>query len=550
MTADGESGVTDRRSWIRLSWTAAGALVGALTAVGLWLVTDAGAAGTPPVPADRAGVEGSTTDSRAAIPAPPSRIATGEERREAVADPPEGRAADSTFGVIGHGRILTIDGAPVEGARIIFEDDEAYTLQAGTGPGGSWTLDDLRPAEYEVRIAQRGFLPLTERVTVPAARSWKRDFVLEEAISYPVRFEDPAGEALDLDSYSTPTRFLGVVATRERPGRRLSGVGGRVVYRYGEGTFLSRSSGNTPPDLGPRHQGILQLRSAPSLWVSAVFRDVVLESRPVHGGEEELVFVVDPAALDELRGEVRARIIDRDTGAPIVEGVTLSHPSGGLRVKARDESGTLVFDDVLPGTLDLSLDHGPGGWERLEREVDVPPGGIVDLGTIAVGKREEFRVHLRDETGAPLVLSVGAVRPELAGCPDDLNLRVHVESGADGTATVHHLAPGPTLLLVGGRDCRARVARLVDTMREKEVELVVPPGVEVVLKPERDRVPGLTYLLEDASGTFLFGGSYLPRGVFLVSGSYRVRVLDGQKELERVPFTVSGQRVVVRYGGI
>jgi len=532
---------------IHLVGAVLGAAVGVLAALGLRLaLVPAASSSTAPAQWERATAAPEERRSPEPVPA---RSDAGE-RREAV-EAPAAEVGAASLGVVGHGRLLSLDGEPVASARTLFEDADARTLEANAGPGGSWTLGGLHAGAYEVRIDAGGFLPFHTPVTVPAAADWRHDFVLEPGISYPVRFEDPSGEAFETESYDAPGRYLAAVATLERPGRRLLGVRSRELERYGEGRYVARRPHYQPlPTLGPRYQGLLELRARPSLWVSAAFRDVVLESRPLNGAEEELVFVVDPAELGALRGEVRVRFVDRETREPITEGVQLGHPSGGLRAKPEEQGGTLVFTDVAPGRLELELGQLGGRWESFSREVDVPPGASVDLGTIAVGLPESFVVRVVDEERSPLPLRVEALRLELVGGPRDLRGGVSAEAGADGRATMTRLAPGLTRVSTGGRDGWARVSRLVDTREQQELELVVPKGVEVVFPyHEEDVRPECTYLLEDAEGIFLTGGWYLPPRIWLTPGSYVVRVLDDERELEQRTIVVESERLVVRLGG-
>ena len=531
-------------------WTLGGAALGAGSALALWL------AGAAPGSPGRAPADGGTEPRSSPPPASAAEGGAARQGRagsqvaERNAVPYRRPPVDPDLGVLGYGRVAAVDGAGVPDARLELEDDEARLYRASTGPTGGWSLAGFPPGPYELRVERDGFLPHAERVAVPAARDWRRDVRLVPAARLPVRFEDEQGVALAMQGFGDLASTLAVVATREPPGRRLPGVTGRLASRSPFGRFLSRAERETPPDLGPRHQGILALEAAPPLFASAVVRDVVLETRSISGAEEELVFVVDPSALEAIRATVRVRLVDRDDGTPITEGVVLQHPSGGLRATPRVEEGELVFEGVPPGTLDLET-PASGTWERLERAVDVPPGGALDLGTIALGRRAPFRVRIVDEAGAPVAQDVRLVvaRPELASAPGDRGQRMGIRIGADGVAEVAHLAPGPTFVAAGGGDGWALVARMVDTRRETDVELVLRRGTPVVLRRAASARPEIVYVLEDAAGFALLGGSWLPRDLFLASGRYLLRGLEGTREVERVPFAVAQERLVVRYGG-
>ena len=277
---------------------------------------------------------------------------------------------------------------------------------------------------------------------------------------------------------------------------------------------------------------------------------MVLERRQILGHEEELVFVVDESALTAVCGEVRVRVVDRESRAPIVTGVHLSHPSGGLRVVPRVDAGELIFEDVPPGTLDLELQTG-SEYEWLEHSVDVRPSDLVDLGTIELGRRQAFRVKVIDEAGEPIAggARLSATRPATVAGVHDLSLRMGFQVDAEGEAEIDFLAPGPTLLRAGGVDGHALVGRLVDTREESQIVFVVPAGVEVSFRREDGTDPAVLFVLEDDAGVVLSGGSWLPSKTCLQPGRYRITRSLGGLDVETRELLVESERLVVRYGG-
>jgi len=257
------------------------------------------------------------------------------------------------------------------------------------------------------------------------------------------------------------------------------------------------------------------------------------------------VFVVDPARFAELAGTVRVRVVDRDTGEALTQGVELGHPSGGMRFAQTIEGDTIVFAAAPPGTLELEL--SAPGYERVQRAVDVVPAGVVDLGVLRVGRSKPFEVRLVDGLGAPLAIPFRASRPELCAGPGDLDMRIGGRANAEGVTSVSWLAPGEVLVQAGGRDGLARVARLVDTTREARIELVVPTGTEVLVKGQV-AARGRVYVLYDAAGQVLYGDSTVSLRCYLAPGAYMLVRLDDGRESSRQSFTVGDTRTVVRIG--
>lgn len=520
-----------------VTWSVAGAVAGALAATGIWLVRD-------PAQAPREDLGSPVARERPQLrpdaSAPRERGATAAgERRPAE----ETAAPDEAFGVIGFGRVTDGTGAPVPDATPVLEDGAARLATATSGPDGGWSLAGLEPGPHELTVEVDGHVPHRERVEVPVARSWRHDVTLRPGLQIPARFEDPDGEAIPARWAGDLGTFLGVVATLGRPGSRVPGVHGRQVSRHGVGRYVARVDHATPNDLDSRYQGILHVNAAAPVWVGLAYRDVVVETRSLSGSEEELVFAVDPDALRATHGEVRVQLVDAG-GAPLGVLPELRHPSGSIRVRGELEGAETVYRDVPPGLLDLRLDREPD-VETLNREVRVPPGETLDLGTIRLGRPVPFRVRTVDPSGAPLSLSVRAVRPELTAGVHDLGATGRA-SDPDGWIEVSDLGPGPTLILAGGQDGHARVAREADTSTASSFELVVPRGTEVVLAGPRG--DGDTFVLEDSAGLPLYSGYGLPRVVHLAPGSYTVVRSHPEGNSERYPFEVGSGRTIVRWG--
>ncbi|MEM1447922.1 MAG: sigma-70 family RNA polymerase sigma factor [Planctomycetota bacterium] len=523
---------------LAMKTTLLGALAGALAAGGSWIAADHSAAAGPDRVTDTLGrvVRDATPDADLARPM--TAPVTGVTSRTASVT----SGVDPDFGVIGHGRITDEAGEPLKRARVQLVASPLESTYAYSDEGGGWSAMELAPGEYEMTVSSPGSLTLRERVTVPEGSAWRRDVTLARAMTLPVRFETANGEAVrpELGAHEN---FLGVAATTAPPPATMD-VGGRIMIRSECGRFNSRSERSTPADLDARYHGELLLTAAPPLHVSLVYRNTVLETRVLSGGEEELVFEIPPLA--ELGGSVRVRVVDRETGAPITEGVGLGHPSGGVIVRSRIDGDAVVFENVPPG--EMEVDRRYGEFEALQHGVEVLPGQEVDLGTIAIGRAEAFRVRTVDEEGNPVDAVPQAVRPDLAAGPLDLDLRIGGSRGPDGTMEVSWLAPGRTLVRAGGRDGLARVGVEVDTRETKDVELVVPKGVRVALDGVELGAEDALLVL-DARGVQLTESRSLPFVPLLAPGAHFAVLLRDSREVWRKPFDVGNEERLVSLGG-
>ncbi len=527
-----------------VQWPLIGALAGALAAGATWFAREPLAAGPGTGPDELA-------DVHTQVDPEPDADSTSRPTANRSRRTPEVSTAsslDPRFGVIGYGQVTDGSGAPVPGGQPVFEDREARLATGGPGPNGAWSLVGLEPGAHTLELEVAGYVPYTEQVEVPAQAKWRHDVVLQRGRRIPVRFENAAGEALTgrLGGRGLAA-LLCVVSTRERPQPRLVGVRGRIADRYGVGRFDARAEQSTAPDLDLRYQGVLHVNAAPPVWVSAVCRDAVLETRSLSGTEDELVFVIDENALEAVRGEVRVRLVDH-RGAAILDGVSLGHPSGGIWISKELEGNQIVFRAVPPGQLELRLGRGSRseeGNEALELVVEIPPGELVDLGTIRLAERAPFSVRVVDPAGALLPLTIRALHFPPGAEFHNLGDGAYSRADDEGLQRVSIQRAGPKLLCAGGKDGYARVALEVDTARESTFELVVPRGTEVVLIGPREQ--GDTIVLEGEQGLPLYSGLWIPRIVYLAPGSYTLTRRLGAKDVGRTTFQVGTERTVVRW---
>ncbi len=529
-------------------WTLAGALIGALSALGTWLAEDEG----PSSSTDPAPVESVAAPNAPELSAP-SEAPTGEGARTAPAT--ERVAVDAApaalddFGLVAFGRVSATDDAGVPGARLAFEDDELYRHAVPSEAGGHWTSTALAPGTYALRVEAPGFLPVDERVTVAAGAPWRHDVVLERGLDLPVRVEDPDGEAIDLDYRSRGVgRDLEVVASLERPGPDAV-LDSSWRFAEGRGQLTRRRNLADPAGLDARYQGRLALDAPPPVWATLVLHGGPLDSKPLDARATELVFVVDFAALAAQAGEVRARVVDAATGA-LREDVQLARvPRNGVdwTRKPEVEDGVLVFRDVPPAEWCLAANRG---FAR----VPVPPfrlgpGEVKDLGTVRIPVSKSFEVRLFGPDGEPRLEHLRAFAHDASALRFDEELAVRVRPKAGQPTTVSGVPAGPVAIVVGGRSSGVPLqGHLVDTSATDVVEVKLRGGTPVVLVRGDALPPRAWFVLENAAGVPLSSGRWLTRDVQLVPERHQVRVYDGNVELLRKDFVVGDQRLVVRIG--
>jgi hypothetical protein len=182
---------------------------------------------------------------------------------------------------------------------------------------------------------------------------------LDPALSIPVRFTDEAGAPLDLRAagwgYVSPV----VVATLQPPSATLPGIEGRNAAYYAAGFYEDRGpfGGGEKLDLAPEQDGILHLRAPLPVWVSAVLRDQVVETRRLDGSVGEIVFEIPrPSGSRTPSSSHRPSTCcpSGSTSRPEI------HVSGPYRILLRDGAGALLLERALelgeePVVLDVPL---------------------------------------------------------------------------------------------------------------------------------------------------------------------------------------------------
>lgn len=530
-------------------WILAGGLLGALTA-GVLQTTEARSAARRGADVLAVGREAPAVEVEPAGPAIAAATAGAADKPgERLA---AGPAVDGAFGVIGSGVVLDEAGEPIPGARVTLMDPELRRSSISAGAGGAWTKHGLAIGDLAMTVTARGFRTFSSDFTVPPGRTFRRDVRLAANVLLPVRFEGPDGEKLRVDAFDGELQAMGVALTKDRPGAALV-TGGRRVSRSELGQFYLRDRRGTAGgnQLEADHSGVLECRGELPAWASVTFGSAVLEARRVTGVETELVFVVDPAAVKGEHGGLRVALLDEVSGAPITEGLQLQFTDGGRPFSPEVEGGELVFRDVPPCRLDLVMQVS--SYEYIEREVVIEPGKELNLGTLRIGKRQPFEVHVAGEDGEPVLASVQALRPALVAGPWDMSHRVSQSADAQGVTKFWTLAPGLTQVSVGGRDGLARTVRAVDTSDESPVRMVVGPGTEVVfdLRGESPYPAGTLWSLEGQGGLVYASGRYLPGTTWLKPGEYTLRRFDSAGAPQgQLGFQVGTERLVVRAGEV
>ncbi|PSQ95000.1 MAG: hypothetical protein BRD53_04710 [Bacteroidetes bacterium SW_7_64_58] len=76
------------------------------------------------------------------------------------------------------GSVEDTNGNPLPGANVVLEDTDFGTA---AGPDGSYTIDDIEPGTYDVRVTFVGYEPIEQEVTLEPGAEVTRTFSMERA---------------------------------------------------------------------------------------------------------------------------------------------------------------------------------------------------------------------------------------------------------------------------------------------------------------------------------------------------------------------------------
>ena len=406
----------------------------------------------------------------------------------------------------------------------------------------------LAPGAWHVSVQARGFYPLRGDLTLlPQASETRHDLVLEPARVLRIRFVDAEGRTvIDADTRSHPLiPGLGVVATLAPPGTHVPGVDGRMPDRSEAGQYLCPQTYTRVEGLPPDCAGLLALTHPPTVYVSAVLRGLVLETRLDTGVGEEMVFVLDEEALQANLSGLTLRLVDARTGAALQGTATLSFRDGGGRSASTDDEGTLRFEEQMPGLRRLEVsarDH-----VRLVRVLRLEPGRTLDLGVIALATARSLEGWLVDEDGDALSQRFSFVSGDQVVSPLDLEHAGGAQVHGDGHFELWNLGAGEPLLLLRHEDY-ALNPLVLETDAEGRTRAIARRGTPVLLRHGREPQPELRFAIADAAGSPLWTRRVYdeaPIRLRLVPGRYQL--LEGHDEVFTLvrSFEVGAEPVVL-----
>jgi hypothetical protein len=427
---------------------------------------------------------------------------------------------------------------------------------------GTYSMSGLAEERWYLTAYALGHHTQDTAIDLNGAVSVRQDFVLAPQPSVRVKLLAPDGRP-----FWEVARELGLqrfawemvaVATREPPQSSFHGVSGSLNNRFGVGSMWTNGQGDVKLPL--EYWGRIDLQVDPPVHVSVLLHHDVIETKLVSSGQDEVSFSLDPADLPLRLGGVELRVVDAATGSPLVAEVSLDGDSASGGNEVTDANGALRLEGRTPGLHKLSVAAPGKGLLRLE--VDVPRGGVANLGTVALENATPVRGVVVDEQDRGLVAEVQVVALPKPGETLGSN-SLGNSSRSDGSFEIAALPPGLWLLQAKDRKdgrLQGNAAELmspnvlvdtrqgpVDDLRVKVVRVS-----RVSVSWSGDDRDDLRLRFFDEQGFLRQTGGFFtaaPVQIDLLPGTWRLAVVDSSGEIRaKRSFTLGKETLVLELG--
>ncbi len=299
------------------------------------------------------------------------------------------------------GRVLTPEGRVLGDPQIVVSANGMTGRPSFTKPdgAGSFELYDLEPGVWWIAASGPGRKKASRSIVLGSAGlPVEVELVLERTPVVRIHVIAPDGrpfpEALGGGNPGPRYWHPAVLATREPIAASFLPQSMSAESIEAIGRCNLRTPGS---DLPATCIGELELFQEPPLHLSLMLHRAVLASQELVVFHEDVSFVLDPDAILRSLSGLRLRVVDGVTARPLA-GVRVLIWSddvigGSTPVLSTEADGSIDNVPCPPGPRTLLIENQ--GYETVEREIVLPPGEVLDLGTITLEEGTVVRVRVR-----------------------------------------------------------------------------------------------------------------------------------------------------------
>ncbi len=454
-------------------------------------------------------------------------------------------------GVLLYGAILNTDGERIEKGYLRLEDEQSEVVTTQISSAGSYSMIGLTPGSWTLHGRCSEHYNVFETFEIPTGVAHHRqDITLQKAIFIRIRFENEVG--VSYEELITESVYAGrhpsLIATVNPPPSILPDVVSARAAIFDGGRYYQRNPRKNDPRLAPGDSGILELTIPPPVLVSATVRNVVLESRTVHGPQDFIVFVIPQEQYRATFGGLRLMVVHPNTGASwAAPSVSVSNTGGSGRPRKTDDRGVVGFSDLLPGLYEIRFHHKEVA--RTAQYVRVHPGTVTDLGSIAPGLPARVTGKIVDENDRGVSARITYKPLAFQTMVHDTDSRMQRESDEEGGFSLFHVAQGKALCIVERKDLALTPVHLnISGNLVEDVVVRVEESIPVTFIVPTSVPFGTRLGLVDDKGAYFWSQKMIARSnvsVRLSRGNYEARLCEDEYVRRSIPFTVDGEALAI-----
>jgi hypothetical protein len=447
-----------------------------------------------------------------------------------------------------HQRILSSYRQPTTYVSL---DAEPLGLSRGI-PDGTFEFKDLVPGRIQMTCSARDFRSEQRTVTLVAGEAVHReDFELDPVWNLELRIVLSDGHVLaPMEDRKVLKNDLDLRVSKDPPPERWSCA---WTESWHARRIVDRSMGDATQGTYAK----LQIQLAPPIHLSANLAGYVVASTRLETQVDQVTLEIPVERVLGLGSSFACRVVDRETGARIPGARARMLPvNSGVDLSLTADAAGEIRGDVPASEYILCVRDGTRSipWQTVE----LLPGKLTDLGTIALDPNITLDVRFVDPMGAPVEvdasispMSHGQIERTVVGGQS------HVRSGPDGRCHFENLARSEYVLrrlrsvAVQGDDGRLDARpRVVDLRRGGIPELVVPfeSMQRVALSPRSDAARSSAYWIQASDGALCTFGLFddgQRHHALLAPGGYRLLVGSDLEHAREIPFTVENAPMTI-----
>ncbi|MDA1263727.1 MAG: hypothetical protein O2816_01455 [Planctomycetota bacterium] len=392
------------------------------------------------------GLVGATGDDEAEASARTGIEAADEPERSSAGDAPPPRPADDGFTLIAQLVLPDRQAVTVPEVEAVLIETSGRRHELAASEASELRFEGVARARCRVEVKAAGFRHLgrdfdfrradeeeTERLFL-WPDDWKPIFVrTRDGRPFTALATDQGWRA-----HETFVHAFSVGASAQLPGPADRPSGDEALALW------HAAPGYQSVELPGHAIGSLQVTGVPPFWVSLWVHGNLIASQVLHPGQVDVTFEL--SLEDHLRGmaRVRARLIDKDSGTPVIDAVatlkadTSAHRRGDLSEVTPSDEGELIFAHVMPGEHELTIQRGDN---LVQERLELAAGEERDLGDIAIGAGPGIPLKVINPDGEAVFAWVEIAPYQRGHYAEDLYPpNLHRTTDEDGTFTL----PVPT----------------------------------------------------------------------------------------------------------